>query len=133
MCFGAFAMNFMIWLLVYQRHLTLYHILSYIVIYLLMSFYIEAPFILFLRLHHYYQHLCRPPLPLLPNVRFLVLIAAVPLLNGAGAGAYIVGGGICAPPQLSMELSLLEVTIVVSSSNNVGIGSIIAQIGSRAE
>ena len=57
----AFTMTFMIWLLVYQQNLTLYHFLSYVVIYQLMIFYTGTPFILFLRLHPYYQHLCRPP------------------------------------------------------------------------
>jgi hypothetical protein len=57
-------------------------------------------------------------------------MAVVPLLKGAGAD--VMGGGICAP-QLSMVLSLLEVTTAVSSSNSVDIGNRIAQIGSRAE
>jgi hypothetical protein len=57
-------------------------------------------------------------------------MAVVPLLKGAGAD--VMGGGICAP-QLSMVLSLLEVTTAVSSSNSVGIGNRIAQIRSRVE
>jgi hypothetical protein len=33
------------------------------------------------------------------------------------------GGGICAPPQLSVVVRISEVTTAVSSSNNVGIDS----------
>jgi hypothetical protein len=123
-------MNFMTWLLVYLQNLILYHILSCIVIYLLISFYTGAPFILFLWLHRYYQHLCSPPLSLLPNVLFLVLIVVVHPFNGAEVDT--MGGGICAL-QLSVVLRLLEVTVAASSSNNVGIGSRIIQIGSKAE
>jgi hypothetical protein len=122
-------MNFVTWLLVYLQNLILYHILSCIVIYLLMSFYTGAPFILFLWLHRYYHHLCSPPLPSLPSVLFLVLMAAVHPFNGAEVDA--MGGGIYAI-QLSMVLRLSEVTAAASSSNNVGIGSRIVQIGNRA-
>ena len=130
MCLGAFAMNFVTWLTVYLQNLILYHILSCIVIYLLMSFYTGAPFILFLWLHRYYQHMCNPPLPSLPNVLFLVLKATVHPFNGVEI--YAMGGGICAL-QLSMVLCLSEVTTAASSSNSVGIGSKIVQIGSKAE
>jgi hypothetical protein len=123
-------MNFMTWLLVYLQNLILYHILSCIVIYLLMSFYTGAPFILCLWLHRCYQHLCIPFLPLLLNVLFLVLMAAAHPFNGEEVDA--MGGGICAL-QLSMVLRLSEVTTAASSSNSVGIGSRIVQIGSKTE
>ena len=113
-------MNFVTWLLVYLQNLILNHILSCIVIYLLMSFYIGAPFILFLWLHRYYQHLCSPPLPSLPSVLFLVLMAAVHPFNVAEVDA--MGGGICAL-QLNMVLHLSEVTAAASNSNSVGLGS----------
>jgi hypothetical protein len=64
------------------------------------------------------------------NVLFLVLMVAVHPFNGAEVDA--MGGGICAL-QLSIVLRLLEVTAAASSSNNVGIGSRIVQIGSKAE
>jgi len=45
----------------------------------------------------------------------------------------VMGGGICAPPQLSMVVKLSKITAAVRSSNNVGIRSRIAQIGNRTE
>jgi hypothetical protein len=45
----------------------------------------------------------------------------------------VMGRGICAPPQLSMVVILSKLTTTVCSSNNVGIGSRIAQIGNRTE
>ena len=45
----------------------------------------------------------------------------------------VMGRGICAPPQLSMVVRLSKLTTAVCSSNNVGIGSRIAQIGNRTE
>jgi hypothetical protein len=44
----------------------------------------------------------------------------------------VMGRGICAP-QLSMVVRLSKLTTAVCSSNNVGIGSRIAQIGNRTE
>jgi hypothetical protein len=92
MCLGAFTMNFVTWLLVYLQNLILYHILSCMVIYLLMSFYIGAPFILFLWLHRYYQHLCNPPSAFAAQRFFLVLMATVHPFNVAEVDA--MGGGI---------------------------------------
>jgi len=123
-------MNFVTWLLVYLQNLILYHILSCIVIYLLISFYTGAPFILSLWLHRYYQHLCSPPLPSLPSVLFLVLMVAVHPFNVAEVDT--MGGGICAL-QLNMVLHLSEVTAAASNSNSVGLGSRIVQIGSKVE
>jgi len=116
MCFRDFAVNFVIWLQVYQPKLTLFHTLSSIVTCLLMSSYIVARSPPVCLLHPYSPPLRSLPQYILSSVVFLGLIVVVSQLIGAEDEG--VAGGILVTTFLSLVVISLVVLVVVLLDSN---------------
>ena len=116
MCFGDFAVNFVIWLQVCQPKLTLFRTLSFIVTCLLMNSYIAARSPPVCLLHPYCPPLHSLPQYMLPNVVFLGLITVVSrLIRVEDEG---MAGGILATTFLSPVVIFFMVLVVVLLGSN---------------
>lgn len=119
MFFEAFIINFMIQSQVYWQRLSIFFILSFIIPFLPMSFYIKALFNPFLLLHHYCLLFCSLYLLWLFGMGFLVLMEMSPLT--IRAEDIVIVGGIPVTPSLFRVVRIIVAIVLVIGNRTMAI------------